>query len=201
MLLPLQLLARALALWWREFAFLILVNVIWLICQATVVLGPPATAALAGVAQRVLDGELVDLGDFWRGLLREFGPAWKWGLAQLVVYGVLGFNLWFYREQSTGTVLALRYAWTLMASVWFAVNLYFWPLHHEQTDRRFRTTITNAGKMALLNPNATLVYAVAALLFIAVSLLSGALLGIALGVWLSLWGKLVVREHLRSYVH
>lgn len=196
MFVPLRLLARAIGLWWHEFALLVVLNFIWLVCQATVVLGAPATAALVYVARRVADGELIDLGDFWQGIRENFGPALKWGIAQVVVYGVLGFNLWFYAGRTGLAVLSLRYAWTIMALIWFAFNLYFWPLHFEQADRRFRTTLSNSAKMALLNANETIVYTIAALLLIALCGATGALLGFVLGAWLSLWGVLVVRVNL-----
>ena len=191
-----RLFARAIALWWREFAFLLLLNFIWLLAQVTIVLGPPATAALAAIAGRVADGELIDFSDFWRPLRANFGAAWVWGLAQWALYGVLGYNLVAYAGvQSTG-ILALRYAWTVMAVAWFAVNLYFWPLHFAQEDRRFTTTLGNALKMALLHPGFTTLYALLALLLIAAFTLTGILLGAVLGVWLSLWGTLVGRYHL-----
>lgn len=200
MIVPLRLLPRAIGLWWREFAFLVMLNVIWLICQATVVLGGPATAALVYVAHRVVDGELIGLDDFWQGLRENFTAGLKWALAQLIVYGVLGFNLWFYAGRSGVAVLTLRYAWTIMALLWFAINLYFWPMHFEQADQRFRTTLSNAAKMAFLNPNATIVYALAALALVVICVGSGALLGFVLGAWLSLWGVLVVRENLQEAV-
>ncbi len=196
MLTPLRLLPRAIGVWWREFAFLVLLNFIWLVCQVTVVLGAPATAALVYVGRRVVDGELIDLGEFWRGLRGNFTAALKWGIAQIAVYGVLAFNLWFYAGRSGLAVLSLRYAWTFMAAIWFAINLYFWPLHFEQADRRFRTTISNSVKMALLNPNETIVYTVAALVVIVFCVGTGAFLGFVLGAWLSIWGVLVVRENL-----
>ena len=71
-------LARAIALWWREFAFLLLLNFIWLLAQVTIVFGPPATAALAAIADRVADGELIDFRDFWEALRANFGAAWRW---------------------------------------------------------------------------------------------------------------------------
>ncbi len=189
-------LARAIALWWREFAFLLLLNFIWLLAQVTMVFGPPTTAALAAIAGRVADGELIDFSDFWQALRANFGAAWRWGLAQWAIYGVLGYNLFAYAGVTGTSVLALRYAWTLMAVAWFAVNLYFWPLHFAQADRRFTTTLGNAFKMALLHPGFTTLYALLALLLIAAFSLTGILLGAVLGVWLSLWGTLVVRHHL-----
>ena len=115
--------ARAIALWWREFAFLLLLNFIWLLAQVTIVFGPPTTAALAAIAGRLADGELIDFSDFWRPLRANFGAAWQWGLAQWGVYGVLGYNLVAYAGVTRTGVLALRYAWTLLAVAWFAINL------------------------------------------------------------------------------
>lgn len=195
---PFVLFARAIGLWWREFAFLLALNLLWLLAQLTVVLGPPATAALVAVAGCVADGELTDFGDFWRALRANFAAAWRWGLLQWLVYGVLGFNLAAYAGQEGVGILALRYAWTLMAFAWFAINIYFWPLHFEQVDRRLATTLSNATKMALLNPGFTAGCALLALAFIIVSVLSGLLLGAVLAAWLALWSTLLVRHLLEK---
>jgi uncharacterized membrane protein YesL len=194
------LLPRAIGLWWREFLFLVLLNFIWLLCQLTIVLGGPATASLVYVARRVADGELIGLDDFGQGIRENFAAGLKWTIAQLLVYGVLGFNLWFYAGRQGLAALALRYAWTIMALLWFAINLYFWPLYLEQADQRFRTTISNATKMAFLNPNETIIYTIAAPLLIALCAATGALLGFVLGAWLSLWGVLIVRANLAEAV-
>ena len=113
---------------------------------------------------------------------------------------MLGFNLWHYAGQSGLAVLSLRYAWTIMALIWFAINLYFWPLHFEQADQRFRTTLTNATKMAFLNPNETIIYALAALVLIVFCVGTGVFLGFVLGAWLSVWGVLMVRTNLQEAV-
>jgi uncharacterized membrane protein YesL len=190
----LRLFARAVRLWWRELLFLLVLNFVWLLAQLTVILGPPMTAALVAVAGKVIDGELVGPDDVWQAWRENFGRAWVWGAVQLFVYGVLGFNFVVYAGASGALILTLRYAWALLAFAWFAINLYFWPLYFEQSDRRFTTTLGNAAKMALANPNFTVAYAFLALVFIAASVLSGLLLGAVLGTWLALWGTLVVRE-------
>ena len=192
----LVLFGRAIRAWWDEFLFLLVINLIWLLAQLTVVLGPPVTLGLYVIAQRVLDHDLVGFEDLWHTARGEFGRAWIWGAAQLVVYGVLGFNLLAYGNRSGVGVMALRDAWVVLLLVWFALNLYYWPLNLLQSDQRFFTTIGNAAKMALLNPGFTLAYALIALLFIAGSVLSGLLLGTVLGTWLALWGTLVVRDRL-----
>ncbi len=198
MALLLRLLGRAIRAWWRELVFLLVLNFLWLVAQITIVFGPPATAVLYALARRVIDQELVDFGDVRRAALKLFGAAWAWGAAQIVVYGVLGFNLLAYRGGEGLLVQTLRLAWLAMALAWFAVNLYYWPLYLAETDRRFTVTLANAAKMALLNPGLTLAYALLALLLIAVSVLSGLLLGAVLGAWLALWGHLVAADRLAA---
>lgn len=191
---------RAVRAWWGEFLFLLVLNFVWLLAQLTVVLGPPATLGLYVVAKKVLDRDLVGFEDFWQAFRQGFGRAWLWGGMQLVVYGVLGFNLFIYGDRAGVSFMALRYAWILLLSAWFVLNIYYWPLNLAQSDRRFSTTLSNAAKMALLNPGLTIIYALLALLFIAGSVMSGVLLGAVLGVWLALWGTLVVQDRLDQHV-
>lgn len=192
----LTLFGRAIRAWWSELLFLLVVNFIWSLAQLTVVLGPPTTAALFGIAERVLDRELVGFQDFGRAWRESLGHALLWGLAQFVVYGILGFNLVVYAGAGGVLALALRYAWVILAFAWFAINLYYWPIYLAEKDRGFSTTLSNATKMALLNPALTAGYALVCLLFITGSVLSGVLFGSVLGIWLAFWGILVVRDRL-----
>ena len=198
MLQILKLFGLAIRKWWREFLFLLALNFLWLLAQMTIILGPPSTAALYVVTQRVLDGSIVDFGDFGRALKENFGNSWIWGAVQILVYTVLGYNLFSYWGKEGVYFLALRYAWTLLALIWFTINLYYWPLNLAQVDKRFTTTLTNAIKMVLLNPGYTIFYSLLTLVFIIVSVFSGLLLGTVMAVWIALWGTLVVQERLSN---
>ena len=191
-----RLFVGALRLWWRELLFLLVLNVLWLVGQLTVVLGPPMTVSVYVVARKVMEGDLVDFKDVIGALRQHLAASWAWGALQVIVYGVLGFNLFFYARAEGQLVLILRYAWTLLLLAWFTLNLYYWPLNLVQEDRRVATTLSNAGKMMLLNPGFTLVYSLLALVLIAVSIFSGLLLGAVMMAWLALWGNLVVANRL-----
>lgn len=186
----------ALRLWWRELLFLLVLNVLWLVAQLTVVLGPPMTVSVYVVARKVMEGDLIDFKDVISAVRQHLAASWAWGALQIVVYGVLGFNLFFYARAEGQLVLILRYAWTLLLLAWFTLNLYYWPLYLAQEDRRVATTLSNAGKMILLNPGFTLIYSLLALILVAVSIFSGLLLGAVMMVWLALWGNLVVANRL-----
>ena len=198
MLQTLKLFGLAIRKWWKEFLFLLALNFLWLLAQMTVILGPPSTAALYIVTQHVLDGSIVGFGDFWRAIKGNFVNSWIWGAAQIIVYSVLVYNLFFYWGKEGVYFLALRYAWTFLALTWFTINLYYWPLYLAQVDKRFTTTLTNAIKMVLLNPGYTIFYSLLALIFIVVSVFSGLLLGAVMAVWIALWGTLVVQDRLST---
>jgi uncharacterized membrane protein YesL len=191
-----RLFVGALRLWWRELLFLLVLNVLWLVAQLTVVLGPPMTVSVYVVARKVMEGDLIDFKDVISAVRQHLAASWAWGALQIVVYGVLGFNLFFYARAEGQLVLILRYAWTLLLLAWFTLNLYYWPLYLAQEDRRVATTLSNAGKMILLNPGFTLIYSLLALILVAVSIFSGLLLGAVMMVWLALWGNLVVANRL-----
>ena len=154
------------------------------------------TVSVHVVARKVMEGDLVDFQDVIGAWRQHLAASWAWGALQVVVYGVLGFNLFFYARAEGQLVLILRYAWTLLLFAWFTLNLYYWPLYLAQEDHRLATTLSNAGKMILLNPGFTLVYSLLALILIAVSIFSGLLLGAVMMVWLALWGNLVVANRL-----
>jgi len=79
MLQTLKLFGLAIRKWWKEFLFLLALNFLWLLAQMTVILGPPSTVALYIVTQHVLDGSIVDFGDFWRAIKGNFVNSWIWG--------------------------------------------------------------------------------------------------------------------------
>ena len=60
-------------------------NLFWLVGNALVITGPPATLALFYVANRLARGEVTDPGDFIAAFRRYFKPAWRWGLLNLLV--------------------------------------------------------------------------------------------------------------------
>ena len=189
---------KAIKAWWRELVLLLVLNFIWLVAQLTIVLGPPTTAMLYGIAEKVLDGELVGFEDAWKIGRDNFVRSWIWGVPQLVIYLLLVLNLMAYADTEGAFVLGLRYAWTLLLLVWFAINLYYWPFYFAQEDRSFRTTISNAAKMALLNPGFTFLYALLVIVLILLSVVTGLLLGAVLGMWVALWGTLIVRDRLKK---
>ena len=60
------------------------INLIWLLCCISVVLLPPATAALYEVAYRARQGEGPTVVAYVRAMRRWFVISWKWGFLTAV---------------------------------------------------------------------------------------------------------------------
>ncbi len=199
MLTAFRLTGRAIALWWREFAALVFLNIVWLALQIPIVTGPPATATMYVVARRVAHGELVSLQQTWLDLRRMFLPAWKWGAINAVVAVAVVGNFWFYRDVFGWGWILLRLAWGTIALGWFAVNLFYWPFWLAQETRSTRTTLRNATLFLMKEPGFALTLVLINVTLIIASILLTLPLAALMMAWLALIGALAVEEALHPH--
>jgi hypothetical protein len=193
----LSLLARAFKLWWSEFFLLTLLNLAWLALQIPIITGPPATAAMYVVARRLAAGDGADAREAARALRQMLVPAWKWGALNLVIVAAVVGNFWLFNS-ATGIVWdILRLAWGLIATLWFAVNLFYWPFWLSQKDQRLRVALRNALVLYIKSPGLGLTTLIICALLIAVSIVLTLPLAVGLMVWLALIGVLAVESALR----
>ena len=197
MLTALRLTGRAIAVWWREFALLIFLNLAWFALQVPIVTGPPATAAMYAVARRAARDEILDLRQAWRDLRQMFRPAWQWGAVNLIVAIAVVGNFWFYQNAVGWSWMALRLAWGVIALGWFAANLFYWPFWLAQEDRSMRTTLRNAFLFLMKSPGLALTLVLISTVLIVVSVLVTLPLATILMAWLALIGVLAVDEELQ----
>ncbi len=138
---------------WQDFFSTALCNLLWLLANLLVVPGPPATLALVYYANRLAHGEAADLGDFWRAFLRYWGPAWRWGIVNLVVIaffacdailtGQYGNTLW--SQYLQGLYVALLAGWLVLQ--FFAL-----PFLFEQETTSVRQALRNGAVLVGRNP-------------------------------------------------
>jgi uncharacterized membrane protein YesL len=164
--LPISVLGRALRDFWDEMFTLMLCNVLWLIAHLLVITGPPATAALFYVTNRVAHGQVAKLSEFWYGLKQYFVVGWKWGGLNILAIIILANSVYFY---SQGVVPGLAGFTLLLLSVlllvgWLVTQLFAFPFWLEQSDKRIWVALRNA--VILQAHNAVLTLAV--LLLVAV---------------------------------
>ena len=195
----LSLLKRTGALWWRELILLTFFNVVWFLLQIPIITGPPATAAMYVIAGRVSDDELISPCDGWAALRKMFLPAWKWGAVNLLLLAVLTLNFWGFRHAEGLGWASLRLLWTLVALGWFAINLFYWPLWLNQTDRRMVNTYRNCLVLLFRLPIFTLALTAMCAVLVVGGVLLTLPLVVALMAWLALIGTLAVEDALKEY--
>lgn len=147
-----QVLWQTLRVWWRELIAYAVVNVAWVGLTLSVIGAPPALAAMYQIARGSLDGDPVEPRQYLAVVRRLFWPAWRWGLLQIAVYGLIAFNFLYY-SYSGGTIwTVLRLLWFAGLIVWTLLNLFYWPFFLAQADRRIATTYRNAAVFAGTRP-------------------------------------------------
>lgn len=155
---------------WDEMYILVLANVIWLGLCLLVIPGPPATAGLYYLTNRVAHGRSVGLGIFFEGLRRYFIKGWLWAMANVLFLAVMGANFSFYGRFQGFWVQFVKGLFLGAAVLWLALQLYTFPLLLEQEDERLRVALGNALFMALKNPGFTLVLVILVASIVALSL-------------------------------
>lgn len=123
------------------------VNLLWVLCSLTVVLFPPATAALFETAVQAYRGRSPSAGAFLIGVRRWLGPAWLWAfpnglmVASAIVVGQdPGVN------EMVATITAAVVALALLGQI------YVWPYMMLQDRPRVSQALRNSLFTVLADP-------------------------------------------------
>lgn len=190
------LIAEAFSLWWRDAIALIPLNFVWLLLQLPIITGPPATAVVFVIAQRIHKDEVWEPKDGARLFRRLFWPAWRWALLNILFWLATAVNFSFYQERTGVLWLALRLLWGLLALVWALLNFFYWPFWLEQEDRSMRNTYANCARFLLLHPFTAVGLGLFAAVLALISIPTTLPAGLALMVWLALLAVTAVRQAL-----
>jgi hypothetical protein len=190
---------HAFRLWWREFMLLIFFNLVWLALQIPIVSGPPATAAMYVIARQLADGEFIGPRHGLDALRRMLGPAWVWGVINVLIVGVLVGNFWFYQSATGWLWTAMRLLWGIIALGWFAVNLFYWPFWLAQERHSPQLTFRNSFLFLAKQPGLALTLVLISASLSIVSVLTTLPFAAALMAWLALIGVLAVEEALHPH--
>ncbi len=197
MIRALSIASRAVKFWWREFILLTFFNIAWFALQIPLITGPPATAAMYRIVQRVIDGDLIEIRHGWEALQQMFWPALKWGVVNLVVVGVVISNFWIYHGMSGLGWTILRVAWGTIALGWVVVNLFYWPFWLSQEDRSLRLALRNGFLFLSKQPSLALTLTAISVVLVIVSILTTLPLVSILITWVALMGWLAVHEEIK----
>lgn len=194
---PFTILGRAFQIWWREWVGMMFLNLLWFLLQLTIVLGPPATAVLFAICQKMVDDEPWDIQDVWRLYRQLFWPAWKWAIPNLLLISVLVANFYAYQGEQGGAWIGLRLFWGFFLAGWLILNLFYWPFWLVQEDRSLKTTYANAGRLFVLQPVTVLLFTFVAGIVITISFSLVFLLAAGVMGWIALAAIVTVQRSLR----
>lgn len=158
--------------WYDSMLGLALFNLLWVGLSLTIVLFPPATAALYGVTHTIARGKGQRPADFFDHFRRYAWISFRWAALNGIVAVFAAVDLAFYG--STGGLAGMMVQALVGSGVllWIATQFYVWPFIYEQEDRRLRVALKNALFLALATPlyTATLLGTLALVTAISVAL-------------------------------
>ena len=148
----LQTLQKALADFWYQWVVLLLINLVWLLCCATIVLAPPATFGMFYATNELANGRGIGYPDFFSGIRRYFKLSWLWGVLNLIALFLVWLNIQFYGRVEQSWSLTLILLTLMVAVVWLMVQLLTVPYVIEHERKHLGIAMRNALFTLLATP-------------------------------------------------
>lgn len=183
---------------WDALVAVAPLNLAWLGLGLTVVLLPPATAALFESMHQLASGSTPGIGDFLASVRRRFLGAWLWAIWAAAGLVLIGLNL--PRDLDPSSPAAWLSAVVTVLGVLFVVSvLYVWPFVFLQPGGGLARAIGNSLLAVLAAP----LFAVTIAMLLAIVVAAGAVLILPLAVVLPGFVGLVashaVTDRLRAF--
>jgi uncharacterized membrane protein YesL len=150
---------RAVQDWYYGILAFAALNLVWLLLTVTVVAGPPATAAMLGVARDAAAGENPDLRTYFVYLGRFFWRSWVLALLTLLGTAILVADLFVYAGALSGNPLLQNMGivfFLYVLVVWLEVMLFAWPVLVDQPGMAIRHVLRNSAILTLRTPASNL---------------------------------------------
>jgi uncharacterized membrane protein YesL len=190
---------RALGDWWRDWVNMAVLNLAWMLCWLTVVLGPPATFAAYRVANDFAHGRTLYPRELPGMLRRYFAASWLWFLLQLAVAAGVLLNLRFYGGLDSALGRVLEGATLVLAAAWLLVQIYVLPYLMEQEEPTLGRALRNSALTALASPLYTLLLGIISAVLLAVCVRLPFLLLFGVPMLIAVTGSHAVLDRLRKY--
>jgi hypothetical protein len=175
-----------------------IVHLLFLLGVILILPGPPVMLALFFYGNRIAHGERATERDFLEAIRRYWKPAWRWGLINLLVIGLLSGDYYLIGKMavSSNVLSFVQGLYATLLGGWLLLQLFALPFLFEQTQPSVRQALRNAT--VFVGRNVVLVVVLALLL--ALSLTAGTLAFMMTfvfgGAFLAFAGNHAVLEHL-----
>lgn len=164
-------------------------NLVWLVLVITVVAGPPATAAMLGVARDAAVGEGAEPRNFFIYLRQYFWRAWQLGLLTFLGTVILVTDLGFYTNVMSGNPILFNigiFFLLYVLIIWIEFLLIAWPVLVNQPEMSLRNVLRNSAVLTLRMPGANFGLALLVLVLYVFSISIAVLFALALAAVVSL---------------
>lgn len=158
---------------WDEFWMVWLSNLFWLVLLIPVITLPLAFAGLYVCAHRIVHGESLEWRSFFVGIKKHFGTALRWTGANLLVFLVLAFYIWFFTVRNSNLSDVWRNlgnVFIVLALLWSVLNLYTFPFMLVQKNPSYLNALRNSAVMFLKWPGQAFGFTLFNLLVIGLSI-------------------------------
>jgi hypothetical protein len=141
-----NILGRAFRDVWQELWTILIVQLLFLLGQLLIILGPPVTVALFYYGNRIAHAELATERDFLRAIRQYWKPAWRWGGLNLLVIGVLAGDYFLTGRWSANPELAsfLQGLYAILLTFWLVLQMFALPFLFEQEQPSVLQALRNA---------------------------------------------------------
>lgn len=138
---------------WGDLWTMLVCNLLWILSNLSIVAGPPATLALFYYTNRLANGEVADLSDYWKAFRRYWATAWRWGAVNLAVIAFLLGDI-FLTGQSEGSLRQpyIQGLYLALLAGWLAWQLFTLPFLFEQETMSVRQALRNGAALIGNNP-------------------------------------------------
>ena len=158
---------------WQELWTILIVHILFLLGMILIIPAPPTMLALFSYGNRIAHGETANERDFLEAIRKYWKPAWRWGLINLLMIGVLTGDYYLIGNMtgnSNQAYLIQGFYITLLAG-WFLLQLFALPFLFEQKQPSVLQALRNAAVFIRRN----LILAFALTLLLILSLTAGTL--------------------------
>ena len=126
---PLRMIWNALKIWWDVWVGLWLFGLVWVLCWATLVLGPPATFGFFHSVRWLMVEKEIRWEHYYQPAKKYFFASWLWFLTNLLVLYIVFSNYVYYSRTTSGVGDILRVIAVGVGILWVAVQFYALPYY------------------------------------------------------------------------
>jgi uncharacterized membrane protein YesL len=185
---------------WQELWTILIVNLLFLLGNLLIITGPPATLALFFYGNRIAHGEVANERDFLEAIRKFWGPAWCWGLINLLMIGLLTGDYYLIGNLTDNPEMAsfVQGLYVALLLSWLLLQLFALPFLFEQNQPSVLQALRNAAVFIGRNLLFVLVFALLLGISLAIGTLAFMLTFAFGGAFVAFASNHAVLEHLGS---